>query len=104
MQVQIPIKIRYAETDCMGIVYHANYLLYFEDARNAFLEAIGQPYDKIEKAGYLSPVVSFTCKYGMPLRYGDAAIVCCRVIKTTAVKTTYAYEVYNNHQTIGVDK
>ena len=37
----------------MGIVYHANYLLYFEDARTAFLEAIGFPYDAIEGAGYL---------------------------------------------------
>ncbi|MEF9840977.1 MAG: thioesterase family protein [Raoultibacter sp.] len=104
MPVQVPIKIRYAETDCMGIVYHANYLLYFEDARNAFLEAIGQSYDELEKAGYLSPVVSFTCKYGTPLRYGDTAIVSVRVAKTTAVKTTYAYEVYNDHQSVGVDK
>ncbi|MEG1830205.1 MAG: thioesterase family protein [Raoultibacter sp.] len=104
MQVQVPIKIRYAETDCMGVVYHANYLLYFEDARNAFLEAIGQSYDAIEASGYMSPVVSVNCSYGMPLRYGDTAIVVVRIIKTTAVKTTYAYEVYNDRQTIGVDK
>ncbi|MEG2982590.1 MAG: thioesterase family protein, partial [Raoultibacter sp.] len=65
MQVQVPIKIRYAETDCMGVVYHANYLLYFEDARNAFLEAIGQSYDAIEASGYMSPVVSVNCSYGM---------------------------------------
>ncbi|MEG1512708.1 MAG: thioesterase family protein [Raoultibacter sp.] len=104
MQVHVPIKIRYAETDCMGVVYHANYLLYFEDARNAFLEAIGQSYDSIEDAGYLSPVVSLTCNYTTPLRYGDKAIVVVYIAKTTAVKTTYAYEVYNDHQSIGVDK
>ena len=45
----------------MGIVYHANYLLYFEDARTRFLEAIGFPYDHIEQAGYLSPVTHFEC-------------------------------------------
>ena len=47
MRVCTPITIRYAETDMMGIVYHANYLLYFEDARTRFLEAIGFPYDHI---------------------------------------------------------
>ena len=60
MRVCTPITIRYAETDMMGIVYHANYLLYFEDARTAFLEAIGFPYRVIEEAGYLSPDVSFS--------------------------------------------
>ena len=61
MRVCTPITIRYAETDMMGIVYHANYLLYFEDARTRFLEAIGFPYDHIEQAGYLSPVTHFEC-------------------------------------------
>ena len=51
MRVCTPITIRYAETDMMGVVYHANYLLYFEDARTAFLEAIGYPYARIEEAG-----------------------------------------------------
>lgn len=71
MKVCTPITIRYAETDKMGVVYHANYLLYFEDARTHFLEANGFPYKKIEDAGYMSPVVSFTVNYGQPLRYGD---------------------------------
>ena len=51
MHVHTPIKVRYGETDMMGVVYHANYLLYFEDARTAFLEAIGYPYARIEEAG-----------------------------------------------------
>ncbi len=59
MRVCTPITIRYAETDMMGIVYHANYLLYFADARTRFLEAIGFPYAHIEQAGYLSPVTHF---------------------------------------------
>ena len=79
MRVCTPITIRYAETDMMGIVYHANYLLYFEDARTRFLEAIGFPYDHIEQAGYLSPVTHFECDYGAPLRYGDTAVVRTRV-------------------------
>ena len=66
----------------MGIVYHANYLLYFEDARTAFLEAIGFPYRVIEEAGYLSPVVSFSVEYGEPLRYGETAVVRTREVSS----------------------
>ena len=48
----------------MAVVYHANYLLYFEDARTRFLEELGYPYARIEQAGYMSPVVSFEVRYG----------------------------------------
>lgn len=82
----------------MGIVYHANYLLYFEDARTAFLEAVGFPYRRIEEAGYLSPVVSFTVDYGEPLRYGETAVVRTRVAESRPVKTVYAYEVFREGQ------
>lgn len=98
------IPVRYAETDKMGIVYHANYLLYFEDARTAFLEKLGYPYAKLEEKGYLSPVVSFQCDYGTSLTYGDVAKVLVWVSKCTPVKTVYSYEVYKGGQEIGVDK
>lgn len=104
MQVSTTIQVRYAETDMMGIVYHANYLLYFEDARTAFLKAIGCPYEELEQAGLISPVLHFDCSYGTPLTYGDTATVVTRVTFTTATKTIYAYEVYKQGQEIGVDK
>lgn len=88
----------------MGIVYHANYLLYFEDARTAFLEAIGFPYNLIEEAGYLSPVVSFAVDYGEPLRYGDRAIVRTRIESSRPAKTVYAYEVFREGQDLDADK
>lgn len=98
------IPVRYAETDKMGIVYHANYLLYFEDARTEFLNKLGYPYNKLEEQGYISPVVSFQCDYGTTLTYGDTAKVLVWVSKCTPVKTVYNYEVYKNDQEIGVDK
>ena len=104
MRVCTPITIRYAETDMMGIVYHANYLLYFEDARTDFLETIGYPYARLEEAGYLSPVVNVNVSYGAPLTYGDTAIVKTRVIESRPTKTVYAYEVYKQGQEIGIDK
>ncbi len=98
------IKVRYAETDKMGVVYHANYLLYFEEARTDFLQKLGFPYDKLEESGYMSPVLDVHLSYGESLTFGDTAIVRTKVVKVTPVKTTYAYEVYKEGQTPGVDK
>ena len=98
------IKVRYAETDRMGIVYHANYLVWFEIARAEFLEKLGFPYVDMEKAGYMSPVVDVQLRYGTPLTYGDTAIVRTSVSKLTQAKTEYVYEVYKEGQEIGVDK
>lgn len=104
MRVCTSIAIRYGETDQMGVVYHANYLLYFEDARTAFLEAIGYPYRRIEEAGYMSPVVHFECSYGQPLHYGDVAVVRTRIVKTSGVKTVYAYEVFREGQDLDAER
>ena len=89
-----PLAIRYADTDMMGVVYHANYLLYMEDARTAFLDAIGCPYEEIEQAGFMSPVLSLECSYGTPLRYGEKAVMVTWISKSSGVKTVYNYEVY----------
>ena len=94
MQVRTPIKVRYGETDMMGVVYHANYLLYFEDARTDFLEKIGFPYARIEEAGYMCPIYHADIQYGEPLRYGEDAFVLTRVVKNAPTKTTYLQEVY----------
>lgn len=98
------IKVRYAETDRMGIVYHANYLVWFEIARSEFLEKLGFPYAEMERAGYMSPVVDVQLSYGEPLTYGDTAVVRTHVTKLSQVKTEYAYEVYKEGQKIGLDK
>lgn len=104
MRATTTIHVRYAETDMMGIVYHANYLLYFEDARTEFLEAVGCPYSELEEAGYLSPVVNVDIAYGAPLTYGDTAIIVTRVIESRPTRTVYAYDVYKQGQDVGVDK
>ena len=104
MKLNMPITIRYAETDKMAVVYHANYLLYFEDARTKFLEELGYPYTKIEAQGLLSPVVSFEVNYGTPLQYGDVAIIRTWICESKPTKTTYAYEVYKQGQDIKTTK
>jgi len=104
MRVRTPIKVRYGETDMMGVVYHANYLLYLEDARNHFLEEIGFPYSRIEEAGMMCPIHNVNMTYGSPLRYGEEAFVVTEVIENRATKTTYSQRVYRAGMDPATDK
>lgn len=104
MRVCTTIPIRYAETDKMGVVYHANYLLYLEDARTRFLEAIGYPYGLIEDAGYMSPVLNVDISYREPLRYGQRAVVRTRVVSVRPTKTVYAYEIFREGQDLDAER
>lgn len=94
MECLTEIEVRYAETDCMGVVYHANYLIYLEVARTEFLQKLGFPYSEIERAGYMSPVLHVDLSYGQPFRYGDTIIVRTWVSKVTSVRTEVSYEMY----------
>ena len=95
MHVHTPIKVRYGETDMMGVVYHANYLLYFEDARIDFLDALGFSYaERIEGAGYMSPIHDIEIHYKAPLRYGEAGVVRTSVAKNLPMRTVYRQQVY----------
>jgi acyl-CoA thioester hydrolase len=69
------IKVRYAETDNMGIVYYANYLVWFEVGRTEYLLAEGLDYREVEKAGLFMAVVEASCVYKAPARYGDCVII-----------------------------
>ena len=95
MHVHTPIKVRYGETDMMGVVYHANYLLYFEAARIDFLDALGFSYaERIEGAGYMSPIHDVEIHYRAPLRYGEPGIVRTSVAKNLPMRTVYRQQVY----------
>lgn len=95
MHVHTPIKVRYGETDMMGVVYHANYLLYFEDARIDFLDALDFSYaERIEGAGYMSPIHDIEIHYKAPLRYGEAGIVRTSIAQNLPMRTVYRQQVY----------
>lgn len=94
METSTEIEVRYAETDGMGVVYHANYLVYLEVARSDFLNKLGFPYADVEKKGYLSPVVHVDLSYGSPFHYGDTIVVKTHVSKVGAVKTEYTCKMY----------
>ncbi len=95
MHVDTPIKVRYGETDMMGVVYHANYLLYFEDARIDFLDALDFSYsEQIEGAGFMSPIHAVEIQYKSPLRYGEEGFVRTTIAKNLPMRTVYHQRVY----------
>lgn len=67
----IEFRVRYYETDAMGIVHHSNYLRWFELGRTEYLRQAGMPYRKMEEDGIASPVTAINCKYHYPARYDD---------------------------------
>ena len=68
---ELKYRVPYADTDRMGVVYYANYLIYFERARNEILREGGLTYDQLEKMGYMLPVTEAVCNYKNPARYDD---------------------------------
>ena len=104
MQVRTPIHVRYGETDKMGVVYHANYLIYFEDARCDFLEAMGFSYAAMEEAGCLCPVREIALSYNEPLRYGDAAFVVTEVTLMKPTRAVYHQALYKDGMDPAVDR
>ena len=65
------IRVRYAETDQMGVVYHSNYFPYFEAARGEWIRQLGFSYADMEKMGIIMPVVDVHCRYLRPAKYDD---------------------------------
>jgi len=90
---EISIRVRYAETDRMGLLHHANYLVYFEQGRIELLRALGQSYKSLEDQGYLMVLTKIEVRYRRPVRYDDVVTVRTAVVRTTAVRIDHRYEV-----------
>ena len=90
---QLRIEVRYSETDAMGFVYYANYLVYFEVARTTALAELGHPYWEMEKQGILIPVLRSHCDYLSPARYGDALLIRTLRSRLGHARIRFEYEV-----------
>lgn len=88
-----PLRVRYQETDQMAVVFHANYVNWFEIGRTELVRHLGMPYGEIEKGGLLLPVVDLACKYILPARYDDRIIVCTSVEKYSTIRIAFRSEV-----------
>jgi acyl-CoA thioester hydrolase len=89
----ITIRVRYAETDKMGVVYHANYFMWFEIGRCELLRAIGRSYRDMEAAGIGLPVIEAHCEYKSPARYDDELVVKTRGTLLSAARLEFVYEI-----------
>ncbi len=92
-EVITPVRVRYADTDRMGVVYYANYLAWFEVGRTEWLRAQGTSYAAIECDGFILPVVEARCKYRKPLRYDDEVDVGTRALLVTPVRVEFHYRI-----------
>lgn len=89
------VRVRYSETDQMGVVYHGNYAQYFEMGRVEWLRNIGIYYKWMEENGVMLPVVSLNINYKKPARYDDLLTVKTIFKSQTSAKIEFDYEIYN---------
>src|SRR5260370_833241 len=87
------IEVRYAETDQMGVVHHANYVIWFELARTRLCAMSGFTYAEIERLGYLLMVTAVELRYRRPARYGETVRVTCWGDRLASRGVSFAYEV-----------
>ena len=86
------IRATYRDSDQMGFVYYANYLVYFETGRTELLRDLGRTYRELEEAGIFLPVLECSCRYHAPARYDDLLEVATRVTRWTRAALDFAYE------------
>ena len=87
------LRVRYADTDRMGVAYYANYLIWFEVARTEWLRQTGWSYREMEADGVALPVIETHCEYRQPLRYDDEMEIATRAELLTPVRIRFTYDV-----------
>ncbi len=86
------VRVRYAETDQMGVVYHSNYFIWFEIGRVELMREIGYSYNQMELDGYRLPVADVHCRYKLPARYDDVLLIRSRIINLRPTLLRFGYE------------
>jgi acyl-CoA thioester hydrolase len=92
-RIRTVFRVRYAETDQMGVAYYANYLVWFEVMRGDFMRAVGVPYRDLEAEGYRLPIAEAHVRYRKPARYDDPVEVVAWIERLGSRRITFAYRV-----------
>jgi acyl-CoA thioester hydrolase len=95
VHVESRLRVRYKETDQMGIAHHANYIVWFEIGRTDLCRAAGFPYSEIESRGYILVVTEMQCRYRVPYRYDDEVVIRTSVASLASRSMKFAYELYD---------
>lgn len=93
IQSRAQVVVRYAETDMMGVVYHGNYLPWFEIGRTTLLKELGLPYRQLETEGYRLPVLEVGAKYFRPALYDDTLTIITTIHERPLLRIRLEYEV-----------
>ncbi len=97
LTVSEQIRIRFNETDPLGIVWHGYYITYFEDGREAFGRKHGISYLDIHNSGYTTPIVKSSCEHKQMVKYGDIIRIETSFIDTPAAKMIFHYNIFDQH-------
>ena len=92
------VTVRYAETDMMGVVYHGNYLPWFEVGRTTLLKESGLPYRELEEMGYYLPVLEVGIKYHRPAVYDDTVMIVTTLKEKPLLRIRLDYEVLRGEE------
>lgn len=95
LTVSKDIRIRFNETDPLGIVWHGYYITYFEDGREAFGREHGISYLDVQANGYTTPIVKSVCEHKLSLKYGDIARIETTFINSPAAKMIFSYVIFD---------
>lgn len=98
MESQVEIRVRYSETDQMGVVYHGSYIPYFEIGRVEWLRNKGVSYKELEESGIALPIVSMSLNYKKPARYDDLLTVHTKFKSLSNVKIEFDCEIRNENK------
>lgn len=91
----IQIRVRYKETDAMGVVHHSNYVNYYEVARTEMLREFGTSYKEVEELGVMMPVMEVSMKYFTPARYDDMLRVRTTLSELPQARMIFEHEIFN---------
>src|ERR1017187_3507632 len=105
MPVTTQVRVRYAETDQMGIVYYANYLVWFELGRVELLRSLGLAYSRLETDhGCILPVIQSRCRYRSPARYDEEILIETRPAMMRGAVLKFAYQIFRKASQEGKDR
>lgn len=93
VEVAVNTRVRYAETDLMGVAYNSHYLVWFELGRAAYMREGGIPYSEVEKKGYFLPISEFSCRISSPARYDEKLLIVTRLGGVRSRSVTFDYRV-----------
>lgn len=97
LSASVEVRIRFNETDPLGIVWHGNYIKYFEDGREAFGRKYGISYLDVEQQGYATPIVKSVCEHKKMVKYGEVIRIETHYIPCAAAKMVFQYFIYNQN-------